>query len=46
MQNVLNISTQTLSYLKKDSEEDDGNGGSNKELLAADVVRKSEGQGE
>ena len=35
-----------MSYLKKDSEEDDSNGGSDEELLAADVIRKSEGQGE
>lgn len=34
------------SHLKKNSEEDDGNSGGDKELLAADVVRKSEGQGE
>ncbi len=38
--------TQTLSYLKEDSEEDDSNGGSDEKLLAADVIRKSEDQGE
>lgn len=34
-----------FSYLKEDSEEDDGDGGSDEELSAADVVWKSEGQG-
>lgn len=37
---------QKLSYLKKDSEEDDSNGGSDKELLADDVIGKSKDQGE
>lgn len=35
-----------LSYLKKHSEEDNGNGGCNEELPAAYGVRQSEGQGE
>lgn len=35
-----------LSDLKEDSKENDSNGGSDKELLAADVIRKSESQGE
>lgn len=43
---VLSVTTRALSYLKEDSEEDDGNGGSDEELLAADVIRKSEDQGE
>lgn len=42
----INITTLALSYLKKDSEEDNGNSGSNKELSAVDVMRKSERQGE
>lgn len=33
-------------YLKKDGEEDNCNGGSNKELLAANGIRKREGKGE
>lgn len=34
------------SHLKENSEEDDGDRGGDKELLAADVVRESECQGE
>lgn len=35
-----------MSYLEKNSEEDDGDSGGDKQLLAADVFRKRESQGE
>lgn len=40
------VQTETRSHLQKHSEEDDGDGGSDEELLAADGVGQSEGQGE
>lgn len=35
-----------MSYLQEDGEEDDGDGGGDEELPAADVVGEGEGQGE
>lgn len=42
----MTITILVLSYLTKDSEEDNDNSGSNKELSAANAMRTSKGQGE